>query len=117
MAVRQTPFYEPAPNRGRVRIMSFYEATEARRQRGIQIAEMCGAFRQKDGAWIVPSQKGQGRYTVNLDPPDPSVPMCTCKDFTERGEPCKHVFAVRYALEREVASDGTETVRETISVT
>src|SRR5262249_3279483 len=45
------------------------------------------------------------------------VPQCTCPDYEERGEPCKHVFAVRYVVERESHPDGSETVTETIAVT
>jgi transposase len=92
------------------------DPTELRRQRGLAIAAL---FRitQKDGRWIVPSAKGQGSYTVHLDPPNSSVPMCTCSDFANRGEPCKHIYAVRCVVERESHPDGTETVKETVTVT
>ena len=33
--------------------------------------------------------------------PAPFVPMCTCKDFATREQPCKHVFAVRSLIEGE----------------
>jgi transposase len=45
------------------------------------------------------------------------VPRCTCPDYAERGQPCKHVFAVEYALKRESAPDGTVTTTETVTVT
>ena len=92
------------------------DATELRRQRGIAIATLF-RIKLKDGGWVVPSAKGQGSYTVHLDPPHPSVPMCTCPDFAKRGEPCKHVYAVRYAIERESHPDGSETITETVTVT
>jgi SWIM zinc finger len=70
------------------------DPTEARRQRGLAIAEVT-RIAKKDGHWMVPSQAPGGRtYRVILDPA-PFVPMCTCKDYVKRQLPCKHVFAVR----------------------
>jgi hypothetical protein len=92
------------------------DPTEARRQRGLAIAAVC-KITQKHGQWVVPSQTGNGSYRVNLDPPSPAVPMCTCPDYEARGEPCKHVFAVRYVIERETSSEGLETVTETLTIT
>ncbi len=96
--------------------MSAVEATEVRRQRGLAIASLFRITR-KEGYWLVPSQKGQGHYHVRPESDDPSKPLCTCPDFAERGEPCKHVFAVRFAVERESHPDGSETVTETLQVT
>lgn len=90
--------------------------TDPREQRGIAIAALF-RIKQKDGRWVVPSAKGQGSYTVHLDPPDASVPMCTCPDFAKRGQPCKHVHAVRCVVERESHPDGTETITESVTVT
>ncbi len=42
--------------------------------------------------------------------------MCSCKDFEARGEPCKHVFAVQFVIQREQHPDGTETVTESLTV-
>ena len=80
--------------------MQAIDATEARRQRGLAIAAVCKIQRKHD-QWIVPSQTGNGTYRVNLQPHNPAVPMCSCPDFEERGEPCKHVYAVRFVIERE----------------
>jgi len=95
--------------------MTEMNPADPRCQRGLAIAAL---FRivQKDGQWVVPSAKGQGSYRVHLDPPDSSVPMCTCADFAKRGQPCKHVHAVRFVVERERHPDGSETVTETVSV-
>lgn len=90
------------------------DPTESRRQRGLAIAAVC-KITQKHDQWIVPSQTGNGSYRVNLNPA-PFVPMCTCPDYAARFEPCKHVFAVRYVIERESHPDGSETVTETVSV-
>jgi len=75
------------------------EAAESRRQRGMAIAAQCRIV-QQHGQWVVPSQTGNGVHRVNLDP-KPFVPMCTCKDFATREQPCKHVWAVRFVIERE----------------
>jgi hypothetical protein len=84
------------------------DPTETRRQRGMAIAAVT-RITQKNGQWIVPSQKGNGSYRVILDPP-PFVPQCTCKDFAEREQPCKHVYAVRFVIERESQPESVESV-------
>jgi transposase len=44
----------------------------------------------------------EGQRIVSGDPRSADfVPMCTCKDFATREQPCKHVYAVRYVVERE----------------
>ena len=83
----------------------------AREQRGIAIATTCKIQRYVAG-YLVPSQSAPGaHYQV-----DPTQPRCNCKDFQERNEPCKHVFAGRYTIERERNPDGTVTQTETITV-
>ncbi|MBV8577023.1 MAG: transposase [Acetobacteraceae bacterium] len=89
--------------------MSTRDATEARRQRGLAIAALC-KITQKNGQWIVPSQTGNGTYRVNLNPPNPAVPLCTCDDFAKRGQKCKHVFAVEFVLSREQGDPPLEAV-------
>ena len=59
---------------------------------------------------MVPSQSGKGNYMVSLD----DKPFCTCPDFENRQEACKHVYAVQYTVERETHEDGSATVIETI---
>jgi transposase len=96
--------------------MSAVEATEARRQRGLAIAALCKITHKKD-EWIVPSQTGRGHYRVHLGPDGSDAPRCDCPDFEERGEPCKHVFAVQFVRQREEKPDGTTTVTETVTIT
>ena len=96
--------------------MSAVEATEARRQRGLAIAAIC-RIEQKHGQWVVPSQTGNGFHRVNLAPTNPHVPMCTCPDFEERGQPCKHVWAVRAVIERQTSPDGTATTTKILTIT
>jgi hypothetical protein len=85
---------------------------EPRQERGLQIANRC-YIGQKNGAWYVPSQSGQGRYRVV----DGEAPTCTCPDYETRQSKCKHIFAVEYILEFRRNSDGTNTGTETLNVT
>jgi transposase len=56
--------------------------------------------------WSVPSQSGGGTYTVNLE-----RCYCSCPDFAEWGQDCKHIHAVRFTVTKTVQhSDGSETV-------
>lgn len=88
------------------------DATEARKQRGLAIAAI-SKIEQQAGRWVVPSQHGKGRYIVDIDRPEP---RCSCPDFEERGQPCKHVFAVQYVVQRETGADGSLTVTETLTL-
>jgi transposase len=54
-----------------------------------------------DGCYRVPSQSGNGTYTVLLDG---TGALCDCPDFELRGgpgRPCKHVMAARLFRDRE----------------
>jgi len=53
---------------------------------------------------MVPSQSMPGRYRVNKGPEGFA---CSCPDFEDRGQPCKHIFAVEFVMKRETAPDGT----------
>lgn len=87
---------------------------DAREQRGIEIAARLKVVRREQD-WLVPSQSQRGKkYTVSGL--DMDAPRCTCPDFETRGEPCKHVYAVKVVIQRELEFDG-ETVRETVTVT
>jgi transposase len=66
-----------------------------REQKGLRIAEKAN-IRRHGQLWVVPSETGKGKYTV-----DAKVQRCTCPDWDFRRLPCKHVFAVRYIIERE----------------
>ncbi len=51
----------------------------------------------KSGAlYLVPSQSGKGKYSVNLE-----TGRCTCPDFDFTQAKCKHMFAVEFTVERE----------------
>lgn len=70
---------------------------DMRELKGLEIAARC-RIPFKDGAWLVPSQTGNGTYRVTLTPQGDS---CTCEDFSLTGKPCKHIHAARIVRERD----------------
>jgi hypothetical protein len=86
---------------------------DAREERGLQIAATCKIERNQLG-WKVPSQSGNGSYIVNLDH---GTPFCTCRDYEKRQQPCKHIHAVEFVIQRETKPDGTETLTRSMKVT
>lgn len=84
-----------------------------REQKALQIAATSKLIRKGD-TWLVPSQAGPKKYTVD---PNPQSPSCTCPDFEARQQRCKHIFATELVIQREYTNDGkTETFTETVSV-
>src|SRR5690349_7990322 len=86
---------------------------EPRELKALEIAAKSKLTR-KGNTWIVPSQAGPKKYTVD---PTPEGPRCTCPDFEARQLRCKHIFAVEYAIQREQTSDGQTIVTESVRVT
>ena len=84
-----------------------------RQQRGLMIAAVA-KITQKDGAWLVPSQSGNGKYKVRLDG---AYTTCSCPDYETNACKCKHIFAVEFAIQRERNADGSTTVTERVTVT
>jgi transposase len=84
----------------------------AREAKGLQIAATT-KLRKQGQNWIVPSQSSSKQYEVSMD----KTPRCNCPDFEFRNQPCKHIIAVQYTIQREVHADGSETVSETVKVT
>jgi Transposase DDE domain len=83
-----------------------------REERGLVIAATF-RIRQKGNVWIVPSQSGNGRYTVSLHP---EHPHCTCPDHEELGCKCKHIFAAEYVYQRELFEDGSVIEKESLTL-
>lgn len=83
----------------------------SRERLGLEIAAL-NKIEQRGPVWLVPSQSGRGRYTVI-----PDQPFCSCPDHEETRQPCKHVYAARYVMHRELNGDGTETITETLTLT
>jgi transposase len=84
-----------------------------REQRGLMIAATSKITRKGD-AWLVPAQTGKGKYTVS---PNAEQPHCTCPDHETLGCECKHIFAVRFVIQRELFDDGTEVETRQVTVT
>jgi transposase len=85
---------------------------DAREQRGLVIAATANITKAQRGAYFVPSQsRSATKYRV-----EPDFPRCDCPDFMEMGLTCKHLYAVRFVVEREKNADGTATVTETLTV-
>lgn len=51
----------------------------------------------------VPSPTGNGFYIVNFE----GSPDCTCQDFKNHQQPCKHIYAVKFIVQREKQDDGS----------
>jgi transposase len=77
--------------------------TNEREQRGLVIAATA-KLTKKGGVWLVPSQSGGNRYTVC---PDKENPHCSCPDHETTGGICKHIFAARIVIQRELFPDGS----------
>lgn len=86
---------------------------EERQERGLVIAATSRIEKNRLG-WKVPSQSGNGTYFVNLDH---GQPFYTCPDYEKRQQPCKHIYAVEYIIQRGTKPDGTTTYTESIKVT
>jgi transposase len=86
---------------------------DAREEKGLVIAATSKIEKNQLG-WKVPSQSGNGSYIVNLDH---GTPFCTCPDYEKRQQPCKHIHAVEFVIQRETKPDGTETVTKSMKVT
>jgi transposase len=86
---------------------------DAREQRGLQIAAT-KRIKQKGQVWLVPSQSSSTTYTVC---PDEDQPHCSCADHETRGCVCKHIFAVRIVIQRELFDDGSEIETRQVTVT
>ena len=86
---------------------------DAREEKGLVIAATSKIEKNKLG-WNVPSQSGNGSYIENLDH---GSPFCTCPDFEKRQQPCKHIHAVEYVIQRETKPDGTTTLTQSVKMT
>lgn len=87
--------------------------SDARRVKGLEIAATARIVK-KGGAWMVPSQSMNGRYTVTKEAGEF---RCSCPDYDLRRLKCKHAFAVEFATKREMNDDGTVTETTALRVT
>jgi transposase len=85
-----------------------------REQRGLVIAAT-KRIKEQNGKWLVPSSENAARkYTVC---PNESHCSCTCPDFEDRGCECKHIYAVRFVIQRDFLDDGSEVETRQVTVT
>ena len=89
------------------------EAIEKRKIRGLEIAQNSRITKTEQG-WKVPSQSGQGYYTVVLDG---HGGKCNCPDCQTRQAKCKHIFAVEFIITHEVDNMGNVTITKTVRQT
>ena len=82
-----------------------------RQQRGLAIAATVPIRKNKLG-YQIPSQSGNGSYVISVD----DGTFCSCPDFEKRQEPCKHVYAVEFTVQREsdTTGDGNTSEPETV---
>jgi transposase-like protein len=72
------------------------EMINARKVRGMTILEEGIEPKEVNKSrWIVPSQSGNGAYTVRFFYTPNMKWTCTCPDYEHRGLPCKHINAVK----------------------
>jgi SWIM zinc finger len=88
---------------------------DAREQRGLVIAATSRVKRKGNQLWTVPSQSSQSGKVGYLVNPDKKT--CTCLDHQEGGHFCKHLYAVKFVIQREFEFDaetGITTETETV---
>lgn len=87
---------------------------DERQQRGLEIAATKKITRNGE-MWVVPSQAGKSRYGVTINK---EGKFCTCPDYEERQQPCKHVHAVEFVIKRETVliDEHTTITTETAAV-
>ena len=83
-----------------------------RQQRGLAIAALVQVSKNRLG-YKIPSQSGPGSYIVNVD----GTSFCSCPDFELRQEPCKHIYAVEFIIQREEREDGSTIETQAVRVT
>ena len=82
----------------------------ARKLKGEQIAKTVQIQKKGLGKRIVPSQTGNGTYTVNRIG---ERFKCTCPDFENRHQECKHIYAVEIKVLKwfdNQGNSGTEVI-------
>lgn len=95
-----------------------YKSMSIREAKGRQIADRFKIARHGK-LYLVPSQSGNGKYSVDLE-----AGRCSCPDFDFTQAKCKHLFAVEFTVRREsktvteTKADGSTktTVTETVTV-
>jgi len=87
--------------------------TDWRKIKGEEIARKCRIKHTREG-WMVPSQSRHRSYVVILKDNEPT---CTCPDFENRHEKCKHIFAVETIIRKEIDEEGNASITKTVRMT
>lgn len=96
--------------------MSYQDLLEARKSRGLEIAQ-ANHITKNDKGWLVPSQSNSTSYLVQFSD-NGDEPTCECPDHRYRGGiKCKHIFAVELTITREINEKGVVTETKTAKVT
>jgi transposase len=84
-----------------------------RETKALEIADRLKLVRNANNIWIVPSQSGPKKYTVNANP---ESLHCTCPDFEHRQVRCKHIYAVELTQRREFTDGQTQITADAVIV-
>ena len=82
------------------------DGDEGRQARGMAIAAITRIEKNPLG-YTIPSLSGNGSYVMN----NQNGGFCSCPDFAARQQPCKHLYALEFVIQRQERPDGTQTVR------
>ena len=88
-------------------------AQQQRKERGLLIAKT-NQIKQTDNGWKVPSQNGNGIYTVISNGFEAK---CDCPYHETRHCKCKHIWAVELIVTKEVDNQGNVTITQTLKKT
>lgn len=91
--------------------MNYNELLEDRRTRAMEIVKSHKLTYLGD-KWLVPSQYGNGSYTVKLEK---DMPTCSCPDFEKRRIKCKHQFAVEIIVKKQIDQEGNVTLTKKVT--
>src|SRR4051812_34468257 len=86
--------------------------TDARKQRGAELAKRVRITRKAPGIYTVPASAGPGSYIV-----EPAKQSCSCPDYELRTIRCKHQWAVEFSTRSETMADGSTKTVQTLKVT
>jgi uncharacterized Zn finger protein len=86
----------------------------ARKQKGEQLARTVQIQKKGMDKWLVPSQTGNGEYTVNRAG---ETFRCTCPDYQNRGQECKHIYCVEIKILKWFDNQGNSGTEITIKKT
>ena len=82
-----------------------------RQARGMAIAAITRIEKNPLG-YTIPSLSGNGTYVMS----NQDGGFCSCPDFAARLQPCKHLYALEFTIQREEWPDGTKVETKTVRI-